>query len=1249
MSSRVFGNIINPFQDFSSFETRQDLTTPEPINDPEHVANSILEEDHGVSDDNKSNAISDTGEVLLETEFLINQMVEDLDQNAFEKLKEIMTSYDDVDGMKPVDFVALWNSLIEDKYPEKVDDPVYQQRVWDMCGQIDFDQDGRLTFEEFSSNLVACQRQLISSLPTYDETPETILNPSILPDKLIFSQRFGKIMSCGKPEHSAVWDVRDGSLHKQFEGHTSTIHHAIYLNDMDTIITTSADRTMIAYDARTLKKKRQIPTKVAQLCLVYDQYANKLYSGGTDSNIHIWDPETFTENKLYFKGHTDFVMDVCMVDSLNLLVSCSLDRTIKLWDTRTMKCKHTKYGHLKGITGLSYSKKFKLLVSYGCEKSAYLWNTLSTSCIFRFDGHTRPLVGAEIVEDSPELITVDTGGVVIIWNIRSYRAVQKLRPPSAIYSKFRCFCYDSYSKRIITCGENEMHFWKSMQLDSNTSGINNPVVQIRYNRVFKQVLTSVKRFLTVWKSVNGKLHKQYPVSESDITDFIILSQWRSAAVSTVDGEIKVVSLMDGTVSRSISLKDEIRGIFLLDEEIHGEGSDHILVPSLKGVVYQVDLGKEQIVNTFRSNLKNCTISGSAFSQKYNILATISGDCIEIWKILQPNYPHHHIETKEDVTMCCFIDAWNCFITLSSAENMRIFSLPSFRHLCTVRFELPFPDSTGTSQKFQSPTPLSFVHFHDSTGNIVITSTYHISVINVQSLISQCVAEIEKNSIFSKGQSFVYRDKFIVSNKSINPDDSLKKIHRGFDIKNKRLIQLQFFDKNRESIPNNIVSNESIQSSKFISKHYEIIPPIDGNVSLQSYGCIVMEHYSTTLEKLLKFQELNVDEVRWLTFCIVSAIHELHTQNIVINNLSLKSIVKVDQYWKITNLQHCTLVGKPVSFKNLSMNYSPEYATQIRENGTIISSFTHDIWCLAHILLRLTMNKVIIDRRMEEESIINMLLSLPANGPVVSLQSNFMDVTLRNVVKNTLLKSKDARWDIEKIFRCIETSGIFSESRTPQKKTLPDEENDSDEEEEPSPYEFPSLWENQPYNAFTASYDNPALLLSNITVCGPNEGFITSTCIVRDPPLILTSIFQRTYHKGLVKTYDLKGNLLGTLPTEDNNNQWNWPEVNDSNLYHTIEIPEDAPDIVITNIETQTPKAKKNSGKPKNIRSLWQDSDSDDDAIREILSEHETKSTHGSDSASIQSKTKQKRIITPKIKVSFKGRRKSGNFEKKQEK
>lgn len=56
-----------------------------------------------------------------------------------------------------------------------------------------------------------------------------------------------------------------------------------------------------------------------------------------------------------FRGHADSVNAIGFQPYTNTLYTCSGDKTVSLWDSRTGICFQTLYGHMNAINSISYS------------------------------------------------------------------------------------------------------------------------------------------------------------------------------------------------------------------------------------------------------------------------------------------------------------------------------------------------------------------------------------------------------------------------------------------------------------------------------------------------------------------------------------------------------------------------------------------------------------------------------------------------------------------------------------------------------------------------------------------------------------------------------------------------------------------------------------------------------------------------------------------------------------------------------
>ena len=88
----------------------------------------------------------------------------------------------------------------------------------------------------------------------------------------------------------------------------------------------------------------------------------------------------------------DFVLES------DLIISCSRDKTIKLWEISTGFCKRTFVGHEGWVRKLAISADGKSFASCSDDQSVIVWNIEKETPVFRFFAHENVIENIMLIE-----------------------------------------------------------------------------------------------------------------------------------------------------------------------------------------------------------------------------------------------------------------------------------------------------------------------------------------------------------------------------------------------------------------------------------------------------------------------------------------------------------------------------------------------------------------------------------------------------------------------------------------------------------------------------------------------------------------------------------------------------------------------------------------------------------------------------------------------------------------------------------
>eukprot|EP01084_Bolivina_argentea_P064754 118044_1 len=131
----------------------------------------------------------------------------------------------------------------------------------------------------------------------------------------------------------SFWDIRSALCIQTFYGHHNSVNHVSFNKKCDEIMSCDADGVVKIWDIRMIKEKKQINTgKYVHPCshVIFDESGQRAVVASDDALIKIYD--TTNGNHIEsLAGHQDNVNCVLFSHNNKMLISCSSDCTMRLW------------------------------------------------------------------------------------------------------------------------------------------------------------------------------------------------------------------------------------------------------------------------------------------------------------------------------------------------------------------------------------------------------------------------------------------------------------------------------------------------------------------------------------------------------------------------------------------------------------------------------------------------------------------------------------------------------------------------------------------------------------------------------------------------------------------------------------------------------------------------------------------------------------------------------------------------------
>ncbi|KAI8366841.1 WD40-repeat-containing domain protein [Radiomyces spectabilis] len=150
-----------------------------------------------------------------------------------------------------------------------------------------------------------------------------------------------------------------------------------------------------------------------------------LISCSEDKTVRLWSTETF-DNLVCYKGHNYPVWDVDFGPLGFYFATASHDRTARLWTCDRVHPLRIFAGHLSDVDTVKFHPNSKYIVTGSADRTARLWDVQRGTCVRVFTGHQGSIKTVAISPNGRLMASAGEDRSIILWDLGSGRKLKTM-------------------------------------------------------------------------------------------------------------------------------------------------------------------------------------------------------------------------------------------------------------------------------------------------------------------------------------------------------------------------------------------------------------------------------------------------------------------------------------------------------------------------------------------------------------------------------------------------------------------------------------------------------------------------------------------------------------------------------------------------------------------------------------------------------------------------------------------------------
>ncbi|MFT5523370.1 MAG: WD40 repeat protein/aspartate 1-decarboxylase, partial [Pirellulaceae bacterium] len=240
-----------------------------------------------------------------------------------------------------------------------------------------------------------------------------------------------QIVTGGEDKLVKQWDF-EGKLVRQFAGAAAPVRCVSIRADGTQLAAggdpTSAQANLIIWNFANGQSLRTVPTGAGITALAFNGNG-KIAVAGADKHLRVYSPDD--EQLLQDWTAPNVLTDIAIgPDHTTILTGCADNNSHQFHYSLV----ELLTGHVGAATGIAFTTDGKRVVSCGVDKTVRLWNREDGKQLCRFVGHSAPIHSLALSGDGKKLVTAGDDKIVRVWDMPANDAqpAAQIQPTSAL-------------------------------------------------------------------------------------------------------------------------------------------------------------------------------------------------------------------------------------------------------------------------------------------------------------------------------------------------------------------------------------------------------------------------------------------------------------------------------------------------------------------------------------------------------------------------------------------------------------------------------------------------------------------------------------------------------------------------------------------------------------------------------------------------------------------------------------------------